>query len=86
MPIIAESFGALAVLLNFIGYRQNKINHYRFISALALMSVSTHFFLLGAMAAGIGCLLASIRNLIAMHCYYHSHVTLVIIDHRTVEY
>ncbi|WP_051275601.1 YgjV family protein [Aestuariibacter salexigens] len=66
MPFIAEAFGALAVVLNFIGYRQNDVNRYRFISALALASVSTHFFLLGAMAAGIGCLLASVRNIIAM--------------------
>lgn len=64
---LAESFGALAVVLNFIGYRQQDINRYRLISALALASVSTHFFLLGnAEAAGIGCALASIRNIIAM--------------------
>jgi len=37
------------------------------ISGIALASVSTHFFLLGdAEAAGIGCALASIRNLIAI--------------------
>lgn len=64
--IVAEAFGALAVALNFIGYRQEEINRYRFISALALASVSTHFFMLGAMAAGIGCMLACARNLIAM--------------------
>jgi hypothetical protein len=65
--IIAEFFGALAVILNFIGYRQNSINRYRLISGLALASVSTHFFLLGnAEAAGIGCALACIRNIVAM--------------------
>ncbi len=63
---IAEAFGALAVVLNFIGYRQNDVNQYRFYSAVALASVSTHFFMLGAMAAGIGCLLACIRNIVAM--------------------
>ena len=66
MLIVAEAFGALAVALNFIGYRQNDINRYRFISACALASVSAHFFMLGAMAAGIGCLLACVRNLVAM--------------------
>lgn len=74
MDITAEIFGAIAVVLNFIGYRQNDINRYRFISALALASVSAHFFLLGAMAAGIGCLLACIRNIIAMR--YRSNYVL----------
>ncbi len=62
----AEVFGALAVILNFIGYRQNDVNKYRLWSALALACVSAHFFLLDAMAAGIGCGLACARNLIAM--------------------
>ncbi|WP_100644437.1 YgjV family protein [Alteromonas facilis] len=70
---LAEAFGAVAVVLNFIGYRQNEINHYRLISAFALASVSTHFFLLGAMAAGIGCMLASIRNIVAMK-YRHKSI------------
>lgn len=71
----AEVFGAIAVVLNFIGYRQQDINRYRFISALALASVSTHFFLLGnAEAAGIGCALASIRNIIAIK--YRGYVVL----------
>ena len=65
--LYAELFGAIAVVLNFIGYRQQDINRYRFISALALASVSAHFFMLGnADAAGIGCALASIRNIIAI--------------------
>lgn len=74
MPILAEAFGALAVILNFIGYRQDDINRYRFISALALASVSIHFFMLGAMAAGIGCALASVRNIVAMR--YRSNLIL----------
>jgi hypothetical protein len=65
--MIAEAFGAVAVILNFIGYRQHDVNRYRFISGLALAGVSTHFFLLGnAEAAGIGCALACIRNFVAM--------------------
>lgn len=65
--ILAEAFGAIAVVLNFIGYRQHDVNRYRFISGLALAAVSTHFFLLGnAEAAGIGCALASVRNFVAM--------------------
>ncbi|GAB3018666.1 YgjV family protein [Bowmanella dokdonensis] len=63
---LAEGFGALALVCNFIAYRQNRVNHYRFISALGLTFLSTHFFLLSAMAAGIGCGLAAIRNLIAL--------------------
>ncbi|MFT5712924.1 MAG: hypothetical protein ACI9DQ_001334 [Glaciecola sp.] len=63
---IAEIFGAIAVVFNFIGYRQSDINRYRFISAIALLSVSIHFFLIGAMAAGIGCMLACIRNIVAI--------------------
>ncbi|MFC4701689.1 YgjV family protein [Glaciecola siphonariae] len=69
--IIAEAFGAIAVVFNFIGYRQQDINRYRFISAIALAAVSTHFFMLGALAAGIGTALACIRNLVAM--YYRSN-------------
>ena len=66
MLVVAEAFGALAVILNFISYRQDDVNRYRLISALALASVSTHFFMIGAMAAGIGCALACVRNLVAM--------------------
>ena len=66
MLIFAESLGALAVVINFIGYRQNDINRYRVISALALLSVGIHFFLLGAMAAGIGCFLACARNIVSL--------------------
>ena len=66
MQMIAEGFGALAVVLNFIGYRQNKVEKYLFVSSFALASVSIHFFMLGAMAAGIGTLLASIRNMVAL--------------------
>ncbi|MFT6267746.1 MAG: hypothetical protein ACJAVV_000545 [Alphaproteobacteria bacterium] len=65
--ILAEAFGAIAVILNFIGYRQHDVNRYRFISGIALAAVSTHFFLLGnAEAAGIGCALACVRNFVAM--------------------
>nr|WP_136252674.1 YgjV family protein [Ningiella ruwaisensis] len=65
--LVAEIFGAVAVVFNFIGYRQSDINRYRFISAIALAAVSIHFFLLGALAAGIGTALASVRNLIAIY-------------------
>ena len=64
--LVAEAFGAVAVVLNFWGYKQQNINRYRFISALALCAISTHFFLLGALAAGYGCALASVRNIIAI--------------------
>jgi hypothetical protein len=65
--IVAEIFGAVAVIFNFIAYRQHDVNRYRLISGIALAAVSTHFFLLGnAEAAGIGCALACIRNIVAM--------------------
>ena len=64
--VIAEGFGALAVIFNFIGYRQNDVNRYRAISAVALLCVSIHFFMLDAMAAGVGCLIASVRNVVAL--------------------
>lgn len=66
MQLVAEALGAIAVVFNFIGYRQNEVNHYRLLSAIALCSVSLHFFMLDAMAAGVGCAMASIRNIIAL--------------------
>lgn len=66
MVIVAEAFGALALVINFIGYRQNNINRYLLISAVSLACISVHFFLLDAMAAGIACGLASARNVIAV--------------------
>lgn len=66
MNIVAEAFGAVAVVLNFIGYRQFNVDKYLLISAFALAALSVHFFMLDAMAAGIGTLLASARNLIAI--------------------
>lgn len=74
--VIAEMFGAIAVVVNFIGYRQQDINRYRLISAIALAAVSTHFFLLGALAAGIATGLACVRNLIAI--YYRGNSVLAL--------
>lgn len=71
--LLAEAFGAVAVVVNFIGYRQTDVNRYRLISAIALASVSVHFFMLDALAAGIGCLLACIRNIVAIY-YRGNHV------------
>lgn len=66
MLIFAEALGAIAVVINFISYRQNDINHYRLISAIALAFLCVHFYLLDAMAAFVVLLLSSIRNLLAM--------------------
>jgi hypothetical protein len=63
---LAESLGLLAIVLNFVAYRQDKINHYRVISAFALLSLSFHFFLIDAMAAGIACMLSVFRNMVAI--------------------
>lgn len=67
MSYLAEALGFLAIVINFIAYRQERVNHYRLISGVALLLLSSHFFMIGAMAAGIACGLSVIRNLIAMH-------------------
>ncbi|MBT0585886.1 YgjV family protein [Alteromonas oceanisediminis] len=72
MVLVAEALGAAAVIFNFIGYRQNNVNRYLVISAAALACLSVHFFMLGAMAAGIGTALASIRNVIATRYRHRS--------------
>lgn len=66
MDYLIHTLGALALITNFIGYRQNTVNRYRLVAAGALALLSAHFFLLGAMAAGIGLALGSIRNIIAL--------------------
>lgn len=62
----AQAFGVLALIFNFIAYRQHSANSYRIISALALASLSTHFLLLGAMAGAFVTALAVVRNLVAL--------------------
>lgn len=66
MQFWAEGFGALAVIFNVIGYRQNTVERYLVVSSIALFCVSVHFFMLDAMAAGVGCMLASLRNVVAL--------------------
>ncbi|MFC3121225.1 YgjV family protein [Agaribacter flavus] len=73
--IFAECLGALAVILNFIGYRQHDLNKYLLISAAALACLSAHFFMINALAAGISCALACSRNIIAL--YYRGNPILV---------
>ncbi|RUO36429.1 YgjV family protein [Aliidiomarina sanyensis] len=66
MDIWIHIFGAAALITNFIGYRQDTVNGYRFVVAFALAFLSVHFFLLGAMAAGIGLAIGAVRNIVAM--------------------
>lgn len=66
MDIWIQIFGAAALIMNFIGYRQETVNGYRFVTAFALAFLSVHFFMLGAMAAGIGLAIGSVRNIVAM--------------------
>lgn len=63
---IAEAFGLGAIIFNIFGYRSNDMRRYLVLSGGAMLCLSTHFFLLGAMAAGIGCSLAAIRNAVAL--------------------
>ncbi len=66
MNLLAESFGAVALVLNFIAYRQPSANRYRFISAIALGCLSVHFFMIDAIAGSIVTGIAFFRNLIAI--------------------
>lgn len=54
------------MLINFVGYRQTTVNRYRLISGVAMICLGTHFLLLDALAAAIGCYLAFIRNIISI--------------------
>ena len=64
---IAEAFGFGAIIFNIFGYRSNDMRRYLILSGGAMLCLSTHFFLLDAMAAGIGCGLAAIRNAVALN-------------------
>lgn len=66
LSFYAELLGAVALALNVWAYRQDEVNGYRLISAFSLILISTHFLLLDALAAAIGCFLAFVRNLVAL--------------------
>ena len=74
--VIAEALAALAVIINFIGYRQTNVNRYRLISAMALICLGIHFLMIDALAAAVACLLSCVRNFIAM---VSQHLTVAII-------
>ncbi|CAB0150042.1 hypothetical protein PSI9734_00613 [Pseudidiomarina piscicola] len=63
---VAEIFGVIALVTNFIAYRQPTANRYRIVSAVALGSLSVHFFMLDAIAGGFVTGLAVLRNFIAL--------------------
>lgn len=62
-----ESLAFIALLCNMLGYRQTTMRGYRMLSCIAMVFLSTHFFLLGAYAATIGCGSAFIRNIISLY-------------------
>ncbi|RUO55638.1 YgjV family protein [Pseudidiomarina homiensis] len=62
----AELFGVIALITNFIAYRQPTADRYRVVSAIALGSLSIHFFMLDAIAGGIVTGIAVLRNFIAL--------------------
>ncbi|EGN75738.1 Bacterial inner membrane protein [Idiomarina sp. A28L] len=78
MDYAVHIFGALALIINFIGYRQETVNGYRLISAFALACLSIHFFMLGASAAGIGLAIGAVRNIVAIR-YQSISVLLVFV-------
>ena len=63
---IAEAFGFGAIIFNLVGYRSNNMRRYLYLSGGAMLCLSTHYFLLGAMAAGIGCGLAALRTAVTL--------------------
>ncbi|MDG1122407.1 MAG: YgjV family protein [Glaciecola sp.] len=63
---VAEAFGFSAILFNIVGYRSNNMRSYLILSGGAMLCLSAHFFMLDAMAAGIGCGLAAIRNAVTL--------------------
>ncbi len=79
MNYFAESFAVLAMLINFWAYRQTLVNRYRLISGIAMVCLGTHFLLLDAMAAAVGCYLAFARNLISMRTQNRNIVILFVI-------
>lgn len=62
----AEWFGVVALITNFIAYRQPTADRYRVVSALALGALSVHFFMLDAIAGGVVTAMAVLRNFIAL--------------------
>lgn len=66
MSYTAEIFGIIALVTNFIAYRQPTADRYRIVSAVALGSLSVHFFMLDAIAGGIVTGIAVLRNFIAL--------------------
>lgn len=66
MISVAELFGFIALVANFIAYRQGTANRYRIVSAVALGALSIHFFMLDAIAGSVVTGIAVIRNLIAL--------------------
>lgn len=66
MNYLAEFFGIIALVTNFIAYRQPTGDRYRIVSALGLAALSTHFFMLGAVAGGIVTGMAVLRNFVAL--------------------
>tara|TARA_Y100001963_G_C6642004_1_gene381455 strand:- start:97 stop:654 length:558 start_codon:yes stop_codon:yes gene_type:complete len=62
----AEIFGVIALITNFIAYRQPTADRYRIVSAVALGALSIHFFMLDAIAGGIVTGIAVLRNFIAL--------------------
>ncbi|WP_258806799.1 YgjV family protein [Pseudidiomarina sp. CB1] len=66
MSYTAELFGVIALITNFIAYRQPTADRYRVVSAIALAALSIHFFMLDAIAGGIVTGIAVLRNFIAL--------------------
>lgn len=64
--VITELFAFCALLANILAYRQHSVRAYRILSGLAMLLLAIHFIRLEAYAAGIGCSLAVLRNLVSL--------------------
>ncbi len=64
--IIAEVIALGALCCNIAGYRQHCMQSFRVYTCFAMALLSTHFFLIDALAASIGCGLAVIRNIVSL--------------------
>lgn len=63
---IANGFGIMALIVNFIGYQQNDAQRYRLVAAIALGCLGLHFYLLGQLAGAIVLAIAVVRNIVAL--------------------
>lgn len=76
--ILTEAFAASALALNLFAYNQKRLGFYRILSGLSMLLLAIHFFRLEAYAAGVGCSLAFVRNIVSLR-YNGIGITIVFV-------